>query len=822
MGSWTRNYWQNAEAVELTASDLTSSARFGQLLTTVRAPSDLQGQSAIVVNQGPQFLGDDIADNTSTTTSISVGGSLSSAIQSAGDVDYIRINLVAGQTYTFSLSGLSDSYVELRNSAGALVAENDDGGLGYDSLLMYNATASGTFYLVARHYSAVVDANYPVVTGNYTLSVGTVPAGETSPSTFPSNSLPHFSWDEAAIQIANDSWSQSYGASAVVTYSFRSTAPAQMPDDTTGFNRFSAAQIAAAEAALAAWASVANITFVRVNDGDGYSNNAAIVFGNYASGAAGAAAFAFTPTTGNQSASSIQGDIWINSSLDYNGNPVRGQYGQQVLLHEIGHALGLDHPGDYNAEEGVSITYGANAEYFGDTRMFTVMSYFSGAFTGANTPLYASLPQLHDIAAIQRLYGANITTRTGDTIYGFNSNTGVPEYTIALASQNAIFTVWDGGGIDTLDFSGYTNNNNLIDLRQEAFSNLGLSTANVSIARGVVIENAIGGSGNDTIIGNAANNTLTGGAGADSISGNGGNDTIFGGLGADTLNGGDGDDTLDGGADADTVNGGDGNDTIFWDAADGMTNATGGAGSDILVFTSGNAPTAFNLVAQGFEGAHGRFAVTGATFIDYYDAQWRLSEERGQATNGASWYIDYDETSTLPYQVLNQDFDTSGNLAHEHGLADNGSTWDQYFDTDGTHPYVYILQVHTANGTYANEHGVSDNGSTWDTFYDVDGTNPFQWIQQVRDANGVLAQEEGLADSGTRWFTDYDETGTTDYVFYQNVYDTLNRLSFQSGQYDTGYTWTIDYDETNTQPWTSIRNDYDDHGVLIGTTTIYD
>ncbi|KQM30906.1 serralysin family metalloprotease [Sphingomonas sp. Leaf10] len=336
---------------------------------------------------------------------------------------------------------------------------------------------------------------------------------------------------EAGAQIgrANQTWNGStLGQAAEVTYAFRASAPTSMPNGTSGFSRFNDAQIEQAQIAFLAWADVARVTFRRVDSGNGYSNNAQMLLGNYSSGASGAAAFAYYPGSG------VGGDSWYNSSLSYNRAPDNLNYGGQVLIHEIGHALGLGHPGDYNAGNG-SPTYANSASYYEDTRQYSVMSYWSETNTGGDQGgFYAAAPLLDDIAAIQRLYGANNTTRTGDTVYGFNSNTGRDYYTALSGNSALIFAAWDAGGNDTFDFSGY-GSAQVIDLNDGNFSDVGGLKGNVAIAQGATIENARGGSGADRIIGNEVANQLFGNAGNDVLIGGGGADVLTGGSGADVF-----------------------------------------------------------------------------------------------------------------------------------------------------------------------------------------------------------------------------------------------------------------------------------------------
>jgi serralysin len=349
-------------------------------------------------------------------------------------------------------------------------------------------------------------------------------------------------WTEAQIianlERNNDKWA---GAAPVITYQFYNTQPVGFPFGST-FAPLTDAERTLARQAFFEWGEVANVSFVEASDNGVYGGNTGRV-SLFLNSSAPDYEWGDTVTytrglTGSRAALS-SAEIAISPSAVAQRQLFVGGYNFQAMMHEIGHSLGLPHPGDYNAN-GSTITYANSAEYFQDSNQYTIMSYFSGSSTGANfvppgdiASYSAATPLRDDIAAIQAIYGANMTTRAGDTTYGFNSNTDDPQAFDFTVNTHPIVCIWDAGGNNTIDMSGSSYGINL-DLHAGAFSDVMGMVGNLSIAFGTTIQNAVGSSGNDTIVGNDVANALKGGPGDDILEGNGGDDTLDGGTGTNT------------------------------------------------------------------------------------------------------------------------------------------------------------------------------------------------------------------------------------------------------------------------------------------------
>ncbi|MGR3514554.1 MAG: M10 family metallopeptidase C-terminal domain-containing protein [Paracoccaceae bacterium] len=234
----------------------------------------------------------------------------------------------------------------------------------------------------------------------------------------------------------------------------------------------------------------------------------------------------------------------------------------QTYLHEIGHALGLGHAGNYNG----NADYGTDNHYDNDSWQATVMSYFhqsENTSVDADFAYVAGL-QVADILAIHSLYGTPTSANSGDSVYGEGGNTGTYLDGVHDLSNPVSYTVFDTDGTDTFDFSGSSAHQRL-DLREEQYSDLDGRDGNVGIARGAVIENGYTGGGNDTLVGNAAANELRAGSGRDTVDGGDGNDAILGGSGHDTLRGDGGADLIEGGTGDNVIDGGAGGDLLIGD-----------------------------------------------------------------------------------------------------------------------------------------------------------------------------------------------------------------------------------------------------------------
>jgi Ca2+-binding RTX toxin-like protein len=354
------------------------------------------------------------------------------------------------------------------------------------------------------------------------------------------------------------------GTPVTVTYSFMTSLPSYYSNSINNFVPFNNVEMNGSRRALASYGRTFDLNGAEVSSLYGPVSN--ITFQEVPDSVGGQIRFGtgkFDPELGawaNPPGADADGDVWLNNYYRFDSINTPGEFQFQQIMHEIGHALGLKHPGNYNAGGG-----GAPEPYLSpeqDNWQYAVMSYNGSGggtqYTGSSA--FPQTPQLYDIAAVQYLYGANTSTRAGDTTYGFDNNTGDPAYSWEY-NKPFVMTIWDGGGNDTINAANQLYLPVTIDLRAGSFSSIGPKTSNdlytpakdnLALAYGVTIENAIGGIKDDTLVGNEFNNNLFGGFGNDYLNGLEGNDTLDGSYGNDTLIDFSGINQLSGGKDNDT------------------------------------------------------------------------------------------------------------------------------------------------------------------------------------------------------------------------------------------------------------------------------
>jgi serralysin len=531
------------------------------------------------------LTGDDVPDTIDTTHSVEVDGAhVISTIDTIGDQDFFSVQLEGGRTYDIGQylvvggpSGvpLSDAYIEMYDSNGTLITSADGGGpntpSGLDALLTFTPDTTGTYFINARafdqdgtngttgdavgdyelfvndvtdlpHYVAYYDVDSPLHSIDWGTQVDRTsrnPDGEEGPRPT-GNEYSGVGWNPYGIEGKN-----------VITVYFAKAGEVFIDEDPTtpGSTETMVAkgmadwEQAAFWNALHLYEQVADVVFVEVDNRAEADFKFITYIGTPGAGASLLGRMSPPGTDNEGQAEFNAGDVrWTEEGLQPGG------FYFPTLLHEIGHGMGMAHPHDNGGHSSIMRGAGGGTAGIGgglgdfnlSQQVFTVMSYNdgwqtspygmprSGGITGTEVDQYgwvASLSPL-DIAVIQDKYGVNEDTATGDDTYLIKDFNG---------PGNSYTSIWDAGGNDTIAYDGAADAN--IDLRPatlqyEEGGGGWVSYAwglfgGFTIANGVTIENARGGSGNDTLIGNDAANRLEGGAGTDSLTGGGGADTFL-------------------------------------------------------------------------------------------------------------------------------------------------------------------------------------------------------------------------------------------------------------------------------------------------------
>jgi hypothetical protein len=567
---------------------------------------------------------------------------------------------------------------------------------------------------------------------------------------------PFFSLDQVAYQLTDGYWQSTNREWRAFDVQAGDTL-------TVNIDGLDAIGQATAMAALAAWTAVSGLQFQTTSGG------ADITFDDEDSGAY---SWSSIYVGYNEIATSF---VNVNTSWQNYGD-----YYHQTYIHEIGHALGLGHGGNYNG----SADFGSQAHYANDSWQMSIMSYFA-QWENPNVNAsgnYLATAQMADILAIQNLYGTPDNVNTGNTVYGDNTNLAL--LGMDLNTDWAV-TIFDSAGTDLINL-GARGAHQRLDLRPESWSDLNGEIGNFAIARGAVIENAITGSGNDEIIGNDAANDIQTGSGAD---------TLFGGAGNDTLNGGSGEDVaiFEGNPNGFAV-GYDGGLTI----TDVDLSTGSDQGTDVLI----------GIETLSFTGGYTADVMTDGTTatVRFFAAD----------TGVKSALVQLDVANSFEWSSIALNF-VSGVRDSQVNTYDNGR----------------VLEIGFTGGQRSSATMTDGN--------DVYGWSSYT---NTYDAEGLLNTTETTLDDGKVVLTTYtdgvrssalttDASGAFSWATINRIFDTSGALTAQINTFDSGLVQEITYtaglrsaisvtDGGNTAPWASYTDNFDSTGARISREMTHD
>ncbi len=795
----------------------------------------------------------DAAAANSTIYQMGIGDTFQGGLGSSGDNDWIEIVVQAGQTINVLMTGTSGAIatgnnvtVSIVNAAGGVIAAETAYTDSTSTTTYTNTTgAAQTLYIHATDFGNTD-------TGTYTVAVTTPP---------PASPLDSIDWGGSAL------------ASPAVTVYF--AAAGEVFDGVTSLG-WTQTQINNVMAALADMAKGTALTFTVT------ASSAAATFKMVTENNTGVSYSAYmnppsvtNPGVGVFNTANMNLDNLIQGSLDY-----------FIIQHEAGHALGLAHPHDTGGGSvimnGVSDPFNDLGDYNLNQGINTIMSYNPGYYQlyGYPSGTYGATvgPMALDLALLQQKYGS-VAANTGNNVYTLPGTN---------ATGTFFSTIWDTGGTDEIRYTGALNvviSLVAATLDYSATGGGGVSFAagiqgGYTVANGVVIENATGGSGHDLLVGNATvANVLTGNAGRDILIGKG--------AAGDTLNGGAESDWLAGNAGA-IMNGGSGVDWFHVSSTSIVQDYTVSdfifsnslaapvfsiSGGDVLVngarLTGAAALDTVTLYVSGssvFTDLQANSALIASlinTGAIYLENMGNYSRYRFDANNNNTWrviqdgyvgisqldfqwtwndagnavyatYIDYDQYGTNPWTTLTNYYSAANVLDYRWTINDVGQTHQSLFtdwDQAGTNTWTSRINYYTAPGVLDVQWTYNDVGQFHaQLFTDWDQANANTWSYRINyyTTPGVLDYQWTYNDAGNPIHsinTDWDQTSVATWSYRQTYYSALNVADYQWTFNDAGnpiHSTMYDWDQGNTAIWTNRTTYYSAANVADYQWTFYD